>query len=776
MPRANAYYRINDYSRAIDEYRAVLQADPSETTALARLADSYRRTNQLDKAATTYRQLLQLNGIPTLHQLRYGLTLMGLARYAEARQVFEQYRSTDESTASAYIASIKIAEDAANTPSIYRVNREYVNTDAADFGATFYKDKVVFASGRKDIKRKSAIESKQPTDLHLYITGLDKNGFLQQPTYLRSELHDRDGRQEGPVAYSGNGRWVAFTVNQYRPGVRHMLFDEGKLDLFIAQVGPSGDWDEAVAFPFNGSAFSTGFPFLNQDGSLLYFASNRPGGKGGMDLYVSQRTGNTWTAPRNLGSMINSPGNEVSPFVDGTDLLFASDYHPGLGGMDVFRAVMDGNSVTGLYNLGTGVNSSFDDYGFVYNHTLDVGYVSSNRSGSQGAADLYRVKRNATSYDLTVLDAKTQDAIAGAVVDFSACGQGTYRTNAVGQYRYLLRGELSCEVTIRQDGYQPYVFKIDEQQSGKQIEISLNRIGTGFVGRLINTRTKAAVRNATIEATDQRSGTILTATTDEEGNYRLPLNVNSRYVLNFSKAGYISNNLLLRTTAQIANDILGTHSIQPRSEAAATPPVAISTPDVGTPVVAPPASTAPTGYDAPTQLPEGFAVQVISISKDSKTLPDFDKLKPIGQVYSVSYKTFNRYRVGNFTTRAAADAARQKVIAAGFSGAFVVQVQAEEVMLERGGTPIATTPQVSATGKPYMVQLAVYNNPKWFDGTKVAQYGTIARYRRSDGKTVMLLAGFETKAAATAAARKADRAGYSSAFVVRMGDEGPVRI
>ena len=138
-----------------------------------------------------------------------------------------------------------------------------------------------------------------------------------------------------------------------------------QLSIFVGEVDDE-DWTGSTAFVHNAVNSNTGYPSFSPDGKALYFASDRPGGFGGYDIYVCYQYGDSWSAPENLGPVVNSQGNEISPFFDGTDLTFSSDYHSGFGGYDVFRAEKTDFNFDRVYHLGTGVNTSYDDYGFVF--------------------------------------------------------------------------------------------------------------------------------------------------------------------------------------------------------------------------------------------------------------------------------------------------------------------------------------------------------------------------------------------------------------------------
>jgi len=121
----------------------------------------------------------------------------------------------------------------------------------------------------------------------------------------------------------------------------------------------------------------------------LYFSSNRPGGQGGFDIYVSYLRDGKWSIPENLGPAINSPGNEITPYFDGDQLYFASDYKQGLGGYDIFSSEAVDGTWAQAENMGKGVNSPSDDYYLVVDNSTGAYYFSSNRLGGRGKDDIY---------------------------------------------------------------------------------------------------------------------------------------------------------------------------------------------------------------------------------------------------------------------------------------------------------------------------------------------------------------------------------------------------
>ena len=155
---------------------------------------------------------------------------------------------------------------------------------------------------------------------------------------------------------------------------------ESELDILIARHN-EGKWEKALAtLPLKLKGYSIAHPAISPDGQRLYFASDMPGGYGGMDIYYSERRGGFLSQPVNLGPDINTPGNEVFPYIDKDGrLFFSSDGLPGLGGLDIFIAVPAGDGFSKPHNVGPGINSPFDDFTIVFNEDNESGYFASNR-------------------------------------------------------------------------------------------------------------------------------------------------------------------------------------------------------------------------------------------------------------------------------------------------------------------------------------------------------------------------------------------------------------
>ncbi|MGS0524655.1 TolB family protein [Zobellia nedashkovskayae] len=167
--------------------------------------------------------------------------------------------------------------------------------------------------------------------------------------------------------------------------------------LKIYRAFKKGDsWSEPEDLPFNNTNYSVAHPSLSSDGTKLYFASDMPGGKGASDIYVvTVLSDGTFGDPVNMGALVNTEEKETFPYIANSDILyFASNGHPGLGGLDIFK--VDLNKENKATNLGSPINSSEDDFSLVVDSSEEIGYFASNRKGGKGSDDIYGLKRSDT--------------------------------------------------------------------------------------------------------------------------------------------------------------------------------------------------------------------------------------------------------------------------------------------------------------------------------------------------------------------------------------------
>jgi len=534
LKKANKEFELQNYSAAIKSYLEILKTEPNNVAAMSKLGDAYSILNNLENAKKFYDKSVRIPGVRPETMLNYAHTLMMLGDYANANTWFSLYAEGVPDVGNHFAVASETALKRKNTSPIFKVKSSNLSTSSSDFGAAFFGNMVVFASTREDIKLTNPTGNVALNGRNqLFIGEMNSGGTVDRPRHLKKVL--KNNLSEGPVSFTKDGRMVAYTKNNFKEGVRQVPAAGLEMSIYIAEVKENGEWVNEVAFAHNGSGFSTGFPSFSPDGKQLYFSSNRPDGYGGYDIFVSQRTGSTWSQPSNLGSFVNSAGNEITPFHDGKQLYFSSDWHPGFGGFDIFRAEQSGSKWTKVFHQGTAVNSSRDDYGFAYNKSKNIGFFTSNRKGGKGNEDLYIASKAVERFLIVVKDADSKQLLQDVILDFSACGGKVVTTDKEGRYGVQAQEGFTCDVIARMEGYKSQTLKIKGQGNSDVNKFDVNLVS-------LNSTTKPPTVDPTppvTETTSPSGGTTTPPTTEpSEGTIPPVSNVaTTKYFGKVIKAG-----------------------------------------------------------------------------------------------------------------------------------------------------------------------------------------------------------------------------------------------
>lgn len=797
LKKANKQYELSAFGDAVASYKEVLAKYPDQMEANAKIADCYRYLNDQENAVKHYQIATNYEEIEPIFVFQYGLTLQELGRYDQARQIFLQLaeKAPDFAIRCKQFADACNFANQAQGNAAYKVSNEYVNTTTSDFGPALLGDRVVYASGRNDIRSRnsrSAPAGQKQGSNQLLLTQRDKNGYLDVPVMLHEGFGTNTN--DAPAAYTADGKWVAFTRNNFVDGVRFLPSAGMELTLFIAPVDAQGDWSAPAAFPHNGTDFSTGFPCFSPDGKALFFASNRPGGYGGFDLYVSYRVGNGWSSPENLGNTVNSMGDELTPFFDGTSLYFASNYHKGYGGFDIFRAEDSNGRWATIYHTGPGLNSSSDDFGFVFDSARNIGYFVSNRPGGRGAEDLYRIQKETENVVIKVTDALTGAAVPGASLDFSNCGEGAFSTNVNGIFNFQLKENLNCEVVVSKAGFLDKTVQLTTigLRQNRTLEVSLTNANNAYEGTVSNGDNNRVLEGVKIIATNQSDNEVTTAMTDRAGTYSIALKPNATFVMRYSKAGFRDVSFNFKTGP---NDTKAIQNIELLPVGVAAEPItAASTSASPTASQASPLpstqvkSVTPAQATAGNAQASGFSIQLAAASASNVDLAPYEnKLGTMGKVYSVREGGKTKVRLGTFKTREAADEIIQKVRKLSYPSAFIVAenngpaapdlvpaTMEREVSprpIEPTPTPIPAASTTNTTTGPdgYLVRLGAYRDVKNFKKDLVEDVGVV-EFINQNGYTVVVLSGYDSLTTAQIGLQKAKVRGFPESFLVTFED------
>ena len=269
------------------------------------------------------------------------------------------------------------------------MNEQSVNSDQLEFSPSFYEDGIVISSTNPAGLKKIKDDKLRRPATSILRSKRGPEGTLLAPEPFAKELSTP--YNEGPVTFDRTAETMFFSRNIIKKGLQKRdKKGVNRMAIYTSKL-VNGVWSKPEELPFNTTAqWDDVHPCLSIDGDKLYFASNRPGGFGGMDLYVSNKNGETWSEPINLGATINTAKNEVFPFIHADNTLyFGSTGHKGLGGIDIFYSQSEENGWSSPVNLGAPFNSAGDDFGLIVDLDKMNGYYSSNGFDGKGADDIY---------------------------------------------------------------------------------------------------------------------------------------------------------------------------------------------------------------------------------------------------------------------------------------------------------------------------------------------------------------------------------------------------
>ncbi|HEY5592245.1 MAG TPA: hypothetical protein VIK55_14665 [Paludibacter sp.] len=356
------------------------------------LAESYHKVDSNELSEKVYFTMINADKeIVPEDYYNYAMVLKMNGKYDESNKWMDKFvvLKPEDLRVKDYVANSSKLAKLQKDNGEFQIKHQSINTDALDFGTSYYKNKVVFASTRTHFKFlvRKYNWTKEPF-WNMYIAEVDK-GQLENPEIfnkgLNGNLHD------GPACFSNDGNFMAFTRNNYHDKSKDRVVE---LQIWFSNF-KDGKWSKPIPFVHNNTAYSVGHPCLTSDGKTMYFTSDMPGGYGGTDIYKTTKDGTgEWGIPVNLGDKINTEGDEMFPFLEdksGT-FFFSSNGRFGLGGLDIFISTMNGSEFSQPYNAGSPLNTQYDDFAAIVDGKMDKGYFSTNRIGGSGGDDIYSLK------------------------------------------------------------------------------------------------------------------------------------------------------------------------------------------------------------------------------------------------------------------------------------------------------------------------------------------------------------------------------------------------
>ena len=550
---ANDYFSRMEYSRCVEMYDELagkfLRSENKTESGweyIRRAGICHFQLFQMLGASGYFKQLKDNNRLTESDRVYYIQTLRYLGNYAEAEGIalestrlfpenkwFDRMNRSNQRTETLFEDSLR-----------YRIIGTEINSGIGDFGPTVTGNTVYYATrsmNTRDIQPYygwdgafylNIKQAQLTSDSTMQSGGIVRHAFL-------SKAHD------GPVSFNQRGNQMIITRNRVEK-VKNK--DVLRLSLYLSKL-VGDEWTEPVLLPFNNFEFNTGHGVFAENDQAIYFASDRPGGYGEADIYVSRLKNDQWGEPINLGPGVNSELDDLFPFVSGSRLFFASKGHYGLGGLDVFE--YDLKSGSQPFNMGYPLNTSHDDFGIWTDTTGNRGFFSSNRGDNIDR--IYSFKKLPIVIDLQGIVYATyteREAIPYQPVTVSSStGQtDTLITNEFGQFQMRLKkGETyristsKEEFALVKDGMvsteglkkdTTLFCELPLKPTTLQVRLRVTEMGTGKI-----------IPYAKTTVTDYALNKESVLFTDDTGLVTIKVDRNKTYWAHASKKGFVDDNI-----------------------------------------------------------------------------------------------------------------------------------------------------------------------------------------------------------------------------------------
>lgn len=486
--KADKFYDCNYYFNSIAIYEKVANKGYKSVELFEKLGNAYYFNSQYVDANKWYTELFALNKkVDPIYYYRYSQTLKTVGDNNKANE----YRTQFESYISVYENKKNCSYDIQKSENNYIIENVGINSVASDYGSSVYNGMLIFTSTRKHNDNSEKDNWTSDYYSSIYAASISTENKLSNYDIFAKELKAKY-HITTPV-FSKDGGTMYFTMNYLNKKEKGDIRNQINLKIYKSTF-ENGKWVNITELPFNSDTYSCANPALSIDGKTLFFASDMPGGYGESDIYkVTLLDDGNYSSPQNLGDNINTIGRDNFPFVsDDNYLYFSSDYHSGLGGVDIFKTSLSVNGFkNAIENIGYPINSPFDDFCYFKSDGSDDGFFSSNRPGGIGKDDIYHFKKIMKSEDqikidnLSVTDKDTQGNIENltiSVYDKNHQLLKVYEADSVKNFSTVINDRSSGSLfylEIKSKDYETQELKLDKGRANN-LMILLSKITKAF--------------------------------------------------------------------------------------------------------------------------------------------------------------------------------------------------------------------------------------------------------------------------------------------------------
>jgi peptidoglycan-associated lipoprotein len=458
LNKGNDKFEIEAYAVAAEYYEKSYDKNKADEAVL-KAVDSYLAYSNYHAAEKWLKKAISIDGASPIYSLKLAQVLVMNSKCEEGEALYQKYLELNPvaKESGRLIGSCDVPMPYNPDSTVYVLNAASVNTKQSNFGATFYKEGIVFTSQRFNERTKLEGKTNMPY-MDLYYSAIDENGELSAPKSI-SDLNAK--YHQGPATFSPDGNLVVYAASGLKKsGALDTKENTNVITLMMAE-NVNGTWSN-IRKVFEGNPnYSMSHPALAADGETLYFSSDKLG-MGGIDIYKTVLIDGKWSEPTAV-SEVNTAGDDEFPYLwtgeNESRLFFASNGIEGtLGGLDIYYMIIKGATMDGPYHMTSPVNSSRDDFNFVLAKDGRTGFLSSNRHEGTGIDYLYRVNLVDPEFivECLVIDELSTEPLANAtlvVLDKVTGEPITYNTDSEGIVTYTANQNTSYDLTSSVEKY-----------------------------------------------------------------------------------------------------------------------------------------------------------------------------------------------------------------------------------------------------------------------------------------------------------------------------------
>lgn len=571
VKKADFFYKRLAYRNALNLYLRAHDKKPQDAYVMEQIAECYFKLHDPVNAEVWYDKISSSSSFTTQSKLDFAEALSMNGKYDESKTWFEAYLKENPASTSVRekIEFLDRIEHYINDTTDFVILSADFNTEHSEYGAHYFHDGLVFASSRDDDfviehKASDAVVYDESLLNMFYVEGKTYGEYKKarplHNTHIKSFLH------EGPMAFYNNDLRAGFTRTNMKPSGRPIRGKDklAHLQIYFADVAQLSSMSNITPFQHNNRDYSLAHPSFSPDGSIMYFTSTAPGGFGSSDIYVSRNSNGDWSAPENLGPVINTPNEESFPYLANDSVLyFSSNGHGSLGGMDILVSYKRRGKFGKPVNLGSPINSRYDDFSFVTDKSGHIGYFSSNRPGGRGLDDIYYFASRAFFLVGRSVDTKGQilngvklvaiDKATGLAVDSA-------RSDANGYFDLRMPLDKDIDIVATKDGYVS-LNKNSLRTSGfalavDSLSIALWKQSLFAKGKLYDNETQQPLTGVTVTVRNVDTGAQSTIELGDLSSYDVKLLPDSRFSISFTKPGYLTRVVDVDTKNRMEGELL----------------------------------------------------------------------------------------------------------------------------------------------------------------------------------------------------------------------------